>query len=241
MQSLSVGIGIVVLAALLIYSLANRSMGWLRMAQIFFYSIVVILSAIIYADANNLNQNFFSSENTLLLGEQGKLYAGIAGRVAQTPRAIEQPQLSEYQMLRDRDAYPELRGSSYKLFLFDIGAFWDIGEVRFGDDTVSRDEAIAILRADAPIEVYANIVAYRRGAVNRELIQTAIQRRFTSPEELKAKLFSTVVAEATRQQGKAFVPRSYRSKTLIVEPRTPYFLFLEYAPAFIVDLVVERG
>ena len=240
MQSLYVGIGIIVLAGLLIYSLTNRSLGWLRMAQIFFYGALVLISAIIYFDANELNKNFFSSENTLLVEEQGRIYAGIAGRVAQTPHAIEQPELSEQQMLRDRAAFAELRGSAYKLFLFDIGAFWNIGEVRFGEDTLSRDEYLAILRADLPFQEYADIIATHRFA-NRELTRAAVQRRFGSPEELKAKLFSTIVAEATRQQGNAFVPRSYRQKLLIVEPRTSYFLFLQYAPEPLVNFVIERG
>lgn len=242
MESLYVVVAIVALAGLLIYSMANRSASWLRIAQVIFYSIVIALSTIIFLDASNLNKNFFTSDNTILLRENGNLLAGIRGRVSETPEVIDRIRLGEYQGMIDQGNLATIRDGSYRLFIFDLGAFWGIeGAMKFGDTTLTRDEAVAIIRSQNALDDFANLVIYKRGAFDTLLAKGAIKKRFASEEELKAKLFSVLIAEATRQQSKAFVPMSYRNKELRVDPRTPYFMFIEYAPSFIVDLVVRRG
>lgn len=241
-EALYISIGVLVLASLLIYSLTSRSAGWLRTAQLIFYAAVVLISTIVYYDAAKLNERFFTADNTIMLEEQQQLYAGIRGRVSQTPEAILQPELGQYQDLRSNGAYDALRGQSYKLFLFDVGAFWSIaGPVQFGDTLLTREEAILVLRSPNSLVDFANLVIAQRRPADPDAARAAIVRRFTSAEELKAKLFSALLAQAKLEQEKSFVPNSYRSHTLIVAPRSPYFLFLEYAPQFLVDLVVQRG
>lgn len=242
MELLYLSIGIFILAAMLIYSLSKRSAGWLRGAQLVFYVAVAALSTIIYLDANNLNKNFFTSDNLLLLEEDGVLLSGIHGKVSEHPQELPDAELASLQILHDRNAYAEMRGMSYKLFIFHPEAFANLSaDVPFGDVNLTEMQTFRVLRASDALEEFAQIVTEKRNAANPESVKGAIKRRFSGTAELKAKLFSAMIATATTQHGKAFIPLSYRRHTLTVVPRSPYFLFLRFAPQFAVDLVVKGG
>ena len=242
MELLYLSIGILILAAMLIYSLTKRSAGWLRGAQLVFYIAVAVLSTIIYLDAKNLNTQFFTADNLLLLEEGGMLLSGIHGRVSEDPQELPESELARLQLLRDRTAYAEMRGERYKLFLFQSAAFADLTtEIPFGDVNLTEAQALEVLRAGDALEEFAQIVVAKRTSDHPESAKETIKRRFSSAAELKAKLFSAIIATATTQYGKAFIPVSYRKRTVTVVPATPYFLFIRFAPQFAVDLVVKGG
>ena len=238
---LYLAITVLVLAAVLVYSMANRSSGWLRKLQAIFYALLIVISTIVYYDANALNTHFFSSDNIMLLQENSTLLTGIRGKVAEAPEAIARQQLEQFQPLFEQQRYPEIRGDSYKLFIFSTAAFSNFSTMPFGDIEMSGSEAFIILRSPDALDQFAELVVSKKNPKDPTSAKVTIKNRFTDAEELKAKLFSVLIGTASNQQGKALIPTAYRQKVLIVETRSPYFLFLAYMPSFVVDTVVAKG
>lgn len=202
---------------------------------------LLLISIVVYADAQQLNKNFFSQPNLFLTQENGIFYAGMAGRVEETPTYLTKDRLSSVEQLYTGRDLAAMRGENYRLFVFQPMAFADLQqEFRFGDVYLNKDEAITLLRSNNALQHFAELTISKQGTVqDRNAAAAGIMARFENQEELKAMLLSALIAQGTRERGNKFVPQVYRTKLLEVYPTSSYFTFISSTPHFLYTLMIR--
>jgi len=187
-----------------------------KLFKIMFYAgiIISLLMAVnlffIYQDFKDLRENFSVSEKKMILKDEDKVLTGLL--LNEDTNLMDNEQLTDYSSyLKDSD-YEKILGDSYKLMVFDVDIISNLdAEIEFLDETVTSDEAVALLKSNV-----------------------------TDSQE-KAELFNILLAdEILSSQNPLFFFSEFKNGNIMIYPETALFKTIKFIPVSLIKDVGKK-
>ena len=164
----------------------------------------------IYKDVTDLRENFAVETKKVILVDEDEILTGLLldGEI----NLMTNEQLNDFSSYLEDENYEEILGTDYKLMIFDVEIISNVeNDIEFGDETISPDEAIMILKSE------------------------------TTENEMKASLFGLILAdEILSSKNPLFFFSEIKKGNIIVYPKTALFKIVKFVPTTFIKNIGEK-
>jgi hypothetical protein len=201
--------------------------------------LIVAASYFIYKDVNDLSRNWPSSDKLLLLESEGGAEAAVhAALLEETSAFVGDADFSAIKAAYSREDLKSVKGSSYKVIIFNLETIADeteSQEIRMaGARLMSKSDAVRLLKSEDALQELAQISAEQAAVIrlgdNLDSSQT------------KSAVFSLMLTQLFMEKGgdiMVYILAEYRDSRIMIYPETAVFRLINFLPDFIIDKVVN--
>lgn len=196
--------------------------------------LLIILFAFVlylYWDATSLQTNFGSQPKLFVYTDQNQLLAGFDLTVG-TP-TIRQD------LTRERNAYAagdleQLKGSAYKLLIFNRQSFANVTSANLGEVTLTHDQALDLLASSNAKKDYVTHYTQQNKLNNTVINDQAL----VSDDNVKGLVFAALVSQLGKQSD---ITLMTRTGAISIYPETLSLKLIRLLPDQILPYFIKQG
>jgi len=179
---------------------------------------LVTFATLLVMDIMDLQQNMRVAEKKFLLDLDHRLEAGIIiGNVVDFEQQEKFTFLEDIYTLNDYyidERYDEVKGDSYRLFIFKKEAFDNIDNIKFNAIELSPKEAFQIIESFDEREEFAAVtgVAFH-----------FVEQLYETDNELETFLFARMIFSPLEQQGPLWLIKEIKKGNIVIYPKSITF------------------
>ncbi len=242
----SIAVLVVIIGSiLLVLRFAKHALKWVLIAV----GIVIIASLIfgvnIFSDIRDIQENFPKAQKLLLLKDGNTLLTGFSGKLFGSDDALSyvgKEQLAEFQQhYRQRDIQ-SIRGSYFKVIIFDASSFNGVGAASIGGKQIATPDVLKMIAArDTLAQAVAETITKgnlpNTPTTRNSLIKDFKSKGISTDEDMRAFLFVQLISA---QKDPLFLISGFKSGTIVVYPETITFKLAKITPTNILKDMLEK-
>jgi hypothetical protein len=225
-----------------IVKMVKEGVTFMSVASLLFSVAIFGFGFMLQLDSSDFQENFETSEKTILLNDNGQITAGFIGvlKPEKPPQFLSQATIEEYNTYYQRKDFEKLKGNSYKLMIVQREAFNFLGYVEFGGEDIDLKDVFPIINSPNPISMYAdrivaagiksNDIAPEYKDKAKEQYLEEITKAIGGQGELKGSLFGVLISDATKERGPLFLLEAYGNGQMDVYEETFMFKVIAVIP-----------
>jgi len=194
--------------------------------------VVLLLGYLVFQDAQDIRQNYLSSNKLFLLTDGNQILTGIFVIEDETV-FIDENQVNEFSNYLSNDDFDSLLNDNYKFMLIDLEILNELDEeFDILDQKVSREELFEIFRSDEPFEALTGQKKTGKILINDQEIEV---------DNIKFKGFLLVTLLANKLlQNPVQMIFFYKDGYLMIYPETILFKFVKNIPKAFVNQITAQ-
>jgi len=206
---------------------------------LFYIGVIIILliavnSYFLYQDVADLRQNLANSEKKVILVDDEEVITGflLNGEVD----FLDSKQIEEFSSYLEDKNYNQILGESYKLMVFniDIISNLNIAEVEIGDNKISKDDIISILKSNNPFALLTD-----ESVVEDDLTINLEDTKDNT--KVKAALFGIVLTDnILNSKNPLFFLSEFKKGNIAIYPETILFKTVKFIPISFLKSSAEK-
>jgi hypothetical protein len=214
-------------------------------AAIYFFVLLAILlflgGIFVYTDAADFKSKIANESNTFLLIENDQVLSGVKVINIKTSDILllNDATIKQYQDEYKKKNLELIRGSSYKIFIFNISSLRNLNETLvYGPYRIKSNDAVDLLKSPTPID--GAVLLFNNNTALNTVVKQQLLVEFKSDQEFKGALFSLFVAKLFPAKTLYIVERM-KTKEIQVYPETAMFKALQMVPTSWVSNSLRGG
>ncbi len=197
--------------------------------------VLVILTALVFKDMNELRKGFANNSNTFFLYENGNLYTALTLKpLANNTISMDsfehftKEELAKTEEELNNKTYAALLANNYRIFIFKPIVLNKPYTLDLGIK-LSEGDLLEIIMSNEPFKVLAKKtnVTYNLGI---DIVAKGLSDMYGGDEKIKAYLFAALLANYFQHQTPGELTMNIRQKRIMIYPETITFKIIQYVP-----------
>jgi hypothetical protein len=193
--------------------------------------LFIALSGYLYYDSNQLQTSFVTQPKLFAYADNGQILAAFETTTGEP--SIKQD-LSKERVAYSTDNLKELKGSAYKVLIFNKASFADVGNINLSSISLTREQAFLILSSSTPKNDYTAEYVLQKNISDAVINDDALGTN----DNLKGLIFAALVGELSKNGDIVLMTRT---GAVTIYPDSATLWLIRNIPDFAMPYFVKGG
>lgn len=230
-----------IVALLSLFKWVRKAAKWALILYVAFTVATTIFGINVIRDAQEFNENFPKAQKLFLLKDSDTLLAGFAGKLTEPDEVLSyvtDEQLTDFQRAYDAKNLSAIRGTYFKLIIFDVAAFKHTPTMTLDGKQVSVDTLLSQIRAPDTLDRVVTDIIREEELSNtddvRRFVKKTVQEQLhiETDQDMRAVLFAQLFS--ARNEDPFFIIAEFKEGTALIYPETITFKLVRIIPEFLI-------
>ncbi|MFH1133604.1 MAG: hypothetical protein V1735_03875 [Nanoarchaeota archaeon] len=223
---------------MLFLKITKKFIELLLTVNILLMVLVAVIGLIVYMDAMALKKRFPNDPKLLVLEDNGVVLTAVRLKgMAEAPDYSTETDISRYQQALNKQAFDDLVGDNYKVFVVSLESLLPMDNVTIGTLPLGQHDLLILLYAEDAITIFAELSLNSTNPTFVPEYAAQLTEQFGSSAEFKSRLFGVILGDAIGKDS-LFIIRKFKEGKVAIRPETVVFSFLKLIPQRVVDAMV---
>jgi len=203
--------------------------------MVFLVLILVVLTALVYQDMENLKKGLKLNNNTFFLYEEERLYTGVTLKplnnltlTLDSFNYFTSEEIRELETKFRNKKYEDMLKSNYRVFFFTPAVIKKPLTQSIGVE-LDENDMLEMIKSEDPYQLLAE-KSQAKYNLSLEILKVELKNFYGDDEKIKGFLFAALIANYFQKQGAGELVKNIKDNQLMVYPESVSFKVIRYMP-----------